>query len=139
MKELVGKTITALYLDNQLSDDRLIFETDQGQLVWDTYSDCCSETWFADIVGVFALIGGTVTEVSEVSLEVLTPHQLDESRTRQDYDSIYGYKLKTDKGYADIIFRNSSNGYYGGSCFINTNAPHVDTSTLKQITDDWSA
>lgn len=31
-------------------------------------------------------------------------------------DSAYCYKFRTDNGYADIIFRNSSNVYYGGEC-----------------------
>lgn len=49
----------------------------------------------------------------------------------------YGEKLSTQKGVCDIVYRNSSNGYYGG--YINKLDEAPDTSSFKQITDDWTA
>ena len=54
----------------------------------------------------------------------------------QECDEAYGYKLTTDKGYADIVFRNSSNGNYGGSIeLLKRELPEG----MIAITDDWQA
>ena len=102
-------------------------------IAYDAWGDCCSETWFADITGVGALIGGTVQTADEVSMD---GYNVEDGRTRQECDEAYGYKLTTDKGYADIVFRNSSNGYYGGSIeLLKRELPEG----MIAITDDWQA
>jgi hypothetical protein len=130
MKELIGKTITALRVNEDQSF--LVFDhPDGGSTIYQTYGDCCSETWFADITGVTALIGGTVVEVAEVEM-----NEVDDGRTRQESDAFYGVKLRTEKGVADIVYRNSSNGYYGGSIYLYLDVMPDD---LTSITDDWGA
>ena len=128
MKELEGRKVTGLLVNDDQST--LVVETDQGDVIFDAYDDCCSETWFADITGVSALLGGTVLEAEDVEL----PEVVD-GRTRQEYDQFYGVKLRTDKGYADIVYRNSSNGYYGGNLVVGKDRPE----NLTPITDDWRA
>jgi hypothetical protein len=131
MKELISKKITGM----RINDDQsvLAFDTDQGTVAYGAWGDCCSETWFADITGVSALLGGTVQTADEVSME---GYNVEDGRTRQEYDEAYGVKLTTDKGYADIVFRNSSNGYYGGSIeLLKRDLPEDMTA----ITDDWHA
>ena len=131
MKELIGKKITGLRINEDQSV--LAFDTDQGVIAYDAWGDCCSETWFADITGVGALIGGTVKTVACVNMN---GYNVDDGRCRQDVDEAYGYKLTTDKGYADIVFRNSSNGYYGGSIeLLKRELPEG----MIAITDDWQA
>lgn len=131
MKELIGKKITGLRINEDQSV--LAFDTDQGVIAYDAWGDCCSETWFADITGVGALIGGTVQTADEVSMD---GYNVEDGRTRQECDEAYGYKLTTDKGYADIVFRNSSNGYYGGSIeLLKRELPEG----MIAITDDWRA
>lgn len=129
MKTLVGHTIRAIHM--QKGESRIIFETNGGRLAFETDGDCCSETWFADIVGVGALIGGEVRTVDSIGLP--TP---EDERTRQEIDEAYGIKITTDQGVADIIYRNSSNGYYGGSCGPTTDISIDDT---VEITEDWQA
>lgn len=131
MKELIGKKITGLRINEDQSV--LVFDTDQGAVGYVTYGDCCSETWFADITGVSALLGGTVQTADEIGME---GYSVDDGRTRQEYDEAYGYKLTTDKGYADIVFRNSSNGYYGGSIDPLRGEP---PEGMTAIEDDWHA
>ena len=131
MKELIGKKIKSI----SISDDQsvLSFDTDQGRVAYEAWGDCCSESWFADINGVNALIDCTVLEVNEVSMD---GYNVDDGRCRQESDEAYGYKIKTDKGYADIVYRNSSNGYYGGDMSIyNGELPE----NMKSIEDDWMA
>lgn len=135
-RALGGRLITGLAVtDNQ---DHLVFDTDAGQVIFHAGSDCCSESWFADITGVDALIGGVVSEVEEIAL---TSYNVEDGRGRQESDQAYGYKILTDKGRAEIVFRNSSNGYYGGSLeFVRVIEPRDGADRpLKAITDDWKA
>lgn len=131
MKELIGKKITGLRINEDQS--LLVFDTDQGPVGYVAEGDCCSESWFADITGVSALLGGTVQMVSEVDLD---DYNVNDGRTRQEYDEVYGYKLTTDKGYADIVFRNSSNGFYGGALELLNGEP---PENMTAIMDDWQA
>lgn len=131
MNALTGKNIIGL----SVSDDQhyLSFQTNAGPITFIVEGDCCSESWFADITGVNALIGGTVNGVEIVSME---GYNVDDGRGRQEEDAVYGYKILTDKGYADIVFRNSSNGYYGGWLEeFSGDAP----ANMMPITADWSA
>lgn len=131
MEQLIGKKITELRINEDQSV--LAFYTDQGVIAYETRGDCCSETWFADITGVDALLGGTVQTADEVSMD---GYNVEDGRTRQDFDEAYGVKLTTDKGYSDIVFRNSSNGCYGGSIgLLRREMPDGMTA----ITDDWHA
>lgn len=129
MKELVGKTILGISVNPIQSI--LAIETDQGNENYETYGGCCSETWFADITGVNALLGGTVISVEDMEL----PDNPDD-RCRQEHDQFYGVKIITNKGYADIVYRNSSNGYYGGEIYGYKGEIPDD---MTAITDDWSA
>lgn len=132
MKELIGKKVNAVYVGN--ADEVLLFSTDDGPIAYETYGDCCSETWFADIIGVSALIGGVVRTVED---SVPENYNEDDGRGRQECEEVYGHKITTDKGYVDIVYRNSSNGYYGGSCHLMGVAPSPEG--MVQITDDWKA
>lgn len=131
MKKLVGKTITSIAVNSDQSI--LSFGTDQGQVNFEVYGDCCSTSWFADITGVHSLIGAKVAKAEEVSLD---GYNVNDGRCRQDEDQAYGYKITTDKGYADVVFRNSSNGYYGGEL---CDGPSVAPDGMTPITDDWRA
>ncbi len=133
MKELIGKKISRICVN----DDQhlLVFYHPDGQVTaYETYGDCCSETWFADIVGVQALLNGVVERADEIPLSEV--REVDDARSRQEFDKVYGVKLKTDLGYADIAYRNSSNGYYGGDIGLF----HGEiTENLTPITADWAA
>lgn len=131
MEQLIGKKIVGLRINEDQSV--LAFYTDQGVIAYETRGDCCSETWFADITGVSALLGGAVQTADKVNMD---GYNVEDGRTRQQHDEAYGVKLTTDKGYCDIVFRNSSNGYYGGSIWrLKREMPDGMTA----ITDDWHA
>lgn len=128
MRQLLGRTIHGMGVSP--GEQELVFMTDQGDLTYSTDGDCCSTTWFADITGVDALLGGTVVAIEDIDME-----SVDDGRTRQEVDQFYGINLRTDKGHAQIVYRNISNGYYGGSCYDSSNRPE----TLVAITKDWQA
>ena len=136
LQELLGRTVTGLYV----SDDQslLVVTTDTGTLTFEAEGDCCSESWFADILGVEALLMHTVAAVEDVPLD---DYNVKDGRGRQEEDAVYGHRLTTERGYADIIYRNSSNGYYGGWLNLvsyERDDPQND-ARLKRILVDWRA
>ena len=154
MKELVGKTIKEMYVNEDQS--LLKFVTNQGDVIYETDGDCCSETWFADIIFNWKFFTSAVTEVTELDVpEWLERSVNKDGRTRQEFDQLYGYNIKANivggNAYhgnnstsCDIIFRNSSNGYYGGSCDLMNQASKWGQEKLEkaewtQITEDWQA
>jgi len=114
MKSLIGKTINHVMLDQNGQHVIVFVDVDYLNSVWAFIAKggCCSETWFSDIIGIDALLGHTVTGVEELELP---NYNTRDGRCRQRSDKVYGYKLTTEAGVCDVIFRNSSNGYYGGS------------------------
>lgn len=102
---LVGKTLTKVEL---ASDKKAIrFTVDGEVIVAKCDADCCSETW---IESVEMPAGGLPAKVMEaVGLDL--PEQWNDG----DLLQFYGLKLTTDKGDFVLDYRNSSNGYYGGS------------------------
>ena len=129
-KGIVGQKIQRVLVEP--GENVLVFETDQGDVIWEAWGDCCSETWFADILGFAALRGGKVAACENIEMD--TPAK-DDGRGRQYCDSFYGVKITTDKGICDIVYRNSSNGYYGGEIGVSSRRP----KELVEITDDWQA
>ena len=114
MKELIGKTIISVNLDE--NGTKITFVTDKGKIVYETFGDCCSYSWFSDIEGLGSLIGEKVLSVE--NREEWTDDEQKEAESKGSYDCLrlYGILIKTEKGTCDIEFRNDSNGYYGGSC-----------------------
>lgn len=108
MKELIGKTIKDIKFIDEGSF--CLFETETGQIKYQAEGDCCSHSYFSDIINKDAMVGSAVLEVVEKERREA------ESRTGEDYVRLYSYTIKTAKGHGDIEFRNDSNGYYGGSC-----------------------
>ncbi len=133
VERLIGKTIQKIYLNSVY----LKFETDLGNIVFTVDGDCCSHSYFHDFIGVEKLLkGNPVISVNTVELTLEdSPNQVNEN----DDESIacYGYQLVTeDPALGEVTsvfsFRNSSNGYYGGSL------ENADDSTVvePQITND---
>lgn len=120
MDSLLGRTITGYGLEDHRETLRI--ETDKGPLRWATYADCCSRTWFEDVSELGDVIGHKVTKVESVSMDDIQSYSDTLRKLANEDDDhygevvqLYGYKLTTTGGRALIEFRNSSNGYYGGS------------------------
>lgn len=139
MKNLVGKTINRILINED--DTILAFDTDQGIVAFETYGDCCSSTWFDTINGVEALLGQTVLTHEDMP-DVKLPESRDQIGERHYIEEMenYGEKLTTIKGHVDIIYRNSSNGYYGGDIHaLDMGQGTLDVSKYREITADWEA
>lgn len=114
---LVGKTITAVYLE--VAGKAISFHIkDDEPIVAYVEGDCCSVTWIESLDAPDALIG-TVISVENISMPDLgTEAEQTQDKDRRYDDkciSYYGCKITTDNGSCIIDYRNESNGYYGGS------------------------
>lgn len=115
MKELINKQIKELYI----SEDKrfLCFKTEDEELVYEAEGDCCSESWFNHICGVYYINSKWAGRKSFTKV-----HSIEQSpsfntfpNTKQDVDLVCFTKITLETGYLDIELRNSSNGYYNGS------------------------
>jgi len=147
LKNLIGKTITNIFINTRF----LKFITNEGEYVYEVTGDCCSSSYFFDFYGVKNLLGKVVKDVKEVELK--TGDSLVYSHEMSDI-KVYGYQIfnSDDDDYepttAVFSFRNSSNGYYGGSIqevFPNKEDGYIDyqstfeeegTGELLELTKD---
>lgn len=102
---LVGMTLMGLYHD----DETLTLLFPEGNLVFTVYGDCCSHTWIEDITAPAMGWGGVIAAVSDADTYRV------EDDPVHDHLQFYQQVISTTKGDLVIEFRNSSNGYYGGS------------------------
>ena len=133
LEDLVGKKIQRIFMNDQY----LRFETDAGIFHYIVSGGCCSNSYFHDFIGVQKLLkNGKVISTRSIDLELSPEEKLD----HDDYETIqcYGFELVTeDPEFGEVTsimsFRNSSNGYYGGSLESATDSP----SDLPEILADW--
>lgn len=133
-EKLIGEQIVGIDVSD--GDDSLRFRIEEGEpVVWTVDGDCCSHSWWHDAYSLGQLRGSTVRSVS--SLDLPDPaDQLDEDGHTGECIQAYGMVIVTDRGAAQLVFRNSSNGYYGGSCHDGVDTGHK----WREITaNDWQA
>ena len=108
VSDLKGKTLSSV--SGGVGDDSIEFRTSDGE----TYlmyheQDCCESVSVEDIVGDLEdLVGSEILLAEEVAGE--SPVDFDESGY-ESYTWTF-YKFATLKGYVDIRWLGSSNGYY---------------------------
>jgi hypothetical protein len=100
---------------------------------YELYGDCCSESWVYTIQNVRGLLDNKIQAVVPIPEVELA----DDGRGRQDRDILYRYTFVTSKGYTDLEFRNSSNGYYGGSLDHIHWRDLPNDATWQQIESDY--
>ena len=106
ISELVGKTMVEVTNGN----DIITFVAKTGE-IYDMFheQDCCESVFIDDIVGDLQdLVGSPILLAEEVDGE--TPGDFDDKYC-ESYTWTF-YKLATVKGYVDIRWFGSSNGYY---------------------------
>lgn len=111
----------------------MIITTDDDIFGFYVEGDCCSVSWFADIIGVEKVQGTRIKEIREPDL---SNYNTDDGRCRQESESVYGYDLVSeDGGICTIVFRNSSNGYYGGWM---SSGGGTNLDGLNRVVDNWT-
>lgn len=104
---MVGKVFTNVWAD----DDELVFLNNEESFVFKHEQDCCEYVYIESIVGdLNDLIGEPILKAEEVSNYEAAPLSDDE----ESYTWTF-YKFATRKGYVDVRWYGSSNGYYSES------------------------
>ena len=96
----------------------------------------CSETWFAELIGVTNVLGHICLGITDVKTDNRFPNPED-GNTRQDSDLVYGFNIITENGDCLVVFRNSSIGYYYGEYSVLTDI--VPSNDWVNVKDDWCA
>lgn len=108
---LIGKVVTAVFL----ADDggAIKFDIEDGEVIIATAEgDCCSHTWIEEVQGVDQILNSVIHSVEQVGeMPELSGNRYNHYEEEMAF---YGCKITSEKGYALIDYRNSSNGYYGG-------------------------
>lgn len=134
-----GEVVTGIFLNKVKDEEMLYLATDRGGgFLFEFFAECCSETWVADIIGVDNLVNKVGQFIREVTTAegISMPDPCD-GRSRQESDEVFGLRFRTSQGTCEIIFRNSSNGYYGGSYSFKKLDTALDVTGWKEITEDF--
>jgi hypothetical protein len=106
LKALIGETLTAVeVLRNTDEGDKILFTTASGKrFKMHHYQDCCEYVRIEDVTGdVGDLVGSPILVAKESS----------NSSAGEDARQTWTfYKFATTKGWVDIRWLGSSNGYY---------------------------
>ena len=111
IEELVGKTMAKVYYKQDTYRDELVFETVDGRTFkYYHQQDCCEDVGIDDIVGDLNDLVGSPILLAEESVS-------DSEYSEDSYgsDTWTFYKFATIKGYVDVKWHGSSNGYYSES------------------------
>ena len=102
---LVGETIDKIDVIEGAENDEIHFHCGEKHFVLQHFQDCCESVTIESIAGdTNDLIGSPVVMAEESS----SP----ESADGDDSHTWTFYKLATAKGYVDVRWHGSSNGYY---------------------------
>jgi len=113
VSELVGKTLSAI----EVREDKITFACADGSVYHMLHDqECCEEVGLDDVCGDWEdLIGQPLIIAEKVSNY---EPSLDEDKKKTEEYERYGsctwtfYKFATRKGYVDVRWFGSSNGYY---------------------------
>ena len=138
MQELVGNTVREVWIDSE-TQQWLRFVCDEAIMDYQCVGDCCSETWIWSVVFSYTNFKpNLVVEVKELDLPVAVLSLVNkDGLARQDSDLVYAYRIVMKFGFIEIVFRNSSNGHYGGSLDLST-AGAPATVTWTKIDKDYT-
>lgn len=113
-KDIVGAVVKEI----DYSDDHcIILKTDKGNFKGQVEADCCSNTWIENVETPAFGLPFTIKELDFKWLpDIDMPETMDDDKYGYGYIQYYGLKIIGERGDSiEIDFRNSSNGYYGGS------------------------
>ncbi len=110
--EVIGKTMVRAEKTTHQGEDALVFEDEAGTVYTFAHSrDCCENVDIESISGDLAdLVGASIWLAEEA----------EQRGDEADHESSTWtfYKFATSKGYVDVRFFGTSNGYYGEGVYL---------------------
>ena len=108
--DLVGKVFTRV----TATDEQLVFENDTDRFVFYHSQDCCERVYIESIVGDLSDLENEVIlkAVDEDNLFDIIRNADKETEDDEGSDTWTFYKFATRKGYVDVRWYGTSNGYY---------------------------
>jgi hypothetical protein len=115
-KELMGKTITDIVVQNRIHDDgdEIVFKCGSEWFIMLHRQDCCEYVTLEDFdldMAKQMLIGSPIVRADEFKSSEMPPKK----GSKPDSYTWTFYKLATVKGWVDIRWYGVSNGYYSES------------------------
>ena len=107
IKEIIGSTVLSVS-GLSIDSEEIIIETDNGTYKMYHQQDCCETVSVDDVVGELKL-GSKILDFIE------------KTNDGENYHGTFTwtfYTIVTDKGYCDIKWYGSSNGYYSESVYF---------------------
>lgn len=112
INDMVGQTFDKVYqCENSDGNDALVFENSEGIFVFSHWQDCCEYVHVEDITGDLKDLIGSPLLVAAVESE-------DYPKASESGTWTF-YKFATIKGWVDVRFYGSSNGYYSEDVSLN--------------------
>ena len=133
-EELIGKEVLSVYISH--NNNSIVFFVknarlaDENYYIFNTNEGQCNDVWFHSMNGIKNLLGKKINDVEDMEWK-----NVELTREEPEEEAI-SYRFNTDAGYFDLEMRNSSNGYYGGSCSFGGKLDHL-SGAWKQIKEDF--
>jgi hypothetical protein len=134
---LVGKTIAQMFLADDQGAIRFVL-SDGSEIKARCDGDCCSHTWIEDVINPKAAIGSEVLSVDDLDL----PEEFRLATKTEHYEeemAYYAFVIDTAKGRCTLAYRNSSNGYYGGSLSWDGDYHYGGVHAQNNSSEVWRA
>ena len=122
MNKLIGFKVKEIELSDDSESLTLYGEHQNGKYGHysiNTEGECCSQSWIESIFEPNALIGYEILKIDHIELPDSYYESIPGTTHYEDYVQYYGFAMYTSNGKCVIDYRNSSNGYYGGSIWLS--------------------
>jgi hypothetical protein len=104
IESMLGKIFSKVTTDEGQDSDELSFHTSEGEVyTFKHHQDCCENVYIESIVGELPNLIGSPLLVAEESTEDVEG---------EECEMWTFYKFATVKGWVDVRWNGSSNGYY---------------------------
>lgn len=119
IEKFMGMTFTAI--TGEKGGEELRFHADNGNVYVMYHSQsCCESVYLEDVIGDLQdLVGSPILRAEEAVHSDETPIGIPQPEGYNDSYTWTFYKLATAKGYVDLRWFGSSNGYYGEGITIS--------------------
>ena len=118
VKKLIGRKIVSVSKEavteeavTERKEEIFVIEFEDGKQRFLVEGDCCSCSWVEHLTVQDDLNSAMLISVEDQRID----SKCEEDHAEYDYLQVYETRFRTNRGDIVLEYRNSSNGYYGGS------------------------